>query len=178
MPQELPRWAKVVLREFDESDIAMVMDLSTDPYVPTIGSLPFAADRADALAYVTRQRGRTVEGVGWSFCVADAESNAALGGAGLWIDHEDPQRMTAGYSVAPRARGRAVAGQALRALTTFAWTLPAVQRVELFIEPWNTASLRTAEHAGYVREILLHDQELQNRRVDLVRMSAARPPHA
>ena len=178
MPQELPRWGNVVLREFDEADIAMVMDLATDPYVPTIGSLPFAADRADALAYVTRQRGRTEEGIGWSFCVADAVSNAALGGAGLWVDHEDPHRTTAGYAVAPRARGRGVAGQALRALTVFAWTLPAVKRVELFIEPWNTASLHTAEHAGYVREDLLHDQELQDRRVDFVRLAATRRPRS
>lgn len=176
MPQELPRWGDVVLREFDEADVAMVMDLATDPYVPTIGSLPFAANRPDALAYVNRQRGRTMERVGWSFCVADAVSNAALGGAGLWFDHVDPHRMTAGYSVAPRARGRGVAGRALRALTAFAWTLHAVQRIELFIEPWNTASLRTAEHAGYVREVLLHDQELQDRRVDFVRLAATRPP--
>jgi ribosomal-protein-alanine N-acetyltransferase len=62
MPQELPRWDNVLLREFSEADIAMVMDLATDPYVPTIGSLPFAASRTDALAYINRQRGRTVEG--------------------------------------------------------------------------------------------------------------------
>lgn len=175
MPRELPRWDNVVLREFNEADTAMVMDLATDPYVPTIGSLPFAASRTDALAYISRQRRRVVEGVGWSFCVADAMSNAALGSAGLWVDTEDPHEMTAGYSVAPRFRGRGVAGRALRALTAFAWTLHRVHRVELFIEPSNTASLRTAEHAGYVRELLLHDRELQDRRVDFILLAATRP---
>ena len=62
----------------------------------------------------------------------------------------------------------------LRALTTFAWTLPDVTRVELLVEPWNVASLRTAERAGYVRETLLHDQDLQGRVVDLVRLAATR----
>ncbi len=152
MPTEPPAWGTVLLRAFRDQDVAMVMDLATDPYVPQIGTLPLHADAAAALAYVERQRSRTVQGVGWSFCVADRTSGVALGGAGLWLDPDDPRRTSAGYAVAPRARGRGVAEQALRALTAFAWTLPPVERVELGVEPSNLASLRTAERAGYVRQ--------------------------
>jgi ribosomal-protein-alanine N-acetyltransferase len=40
-------------------------------------------------------------------------------------------------------------------LTRFAWTIPALRRVELYIEPWNGSSIRVAEAAGYQREGLL-----------------------
>lgn len=85
-----------------------------------------------------------------------------------------PRRTTAGHAVAPRARGRGVAGQALRALTAFAWSLPDVARVELFVEPW-VASLRTAEAAGYGRETVLRGAEVRGRSTDLVRLALSRP---
>ena len=69
----------------------------------------------------------------------------------------------------PVAGDRGVAAQALQALTAFAWTIPAIHRVELYIEPWNVASLRTAARAGYQREGLLRShQEIGGRRVDMV----------
>jgi len=175
LPSVPPAHGTVLLRPFADTDVPMLRDLATDPYVPTIGSLPFRADEAEALAYVARQRGRSEEGVGWSFCIADRRSGQALGGAGLWVVPDDPRRTTAGYAVAPRARGRGVAGQALRALTAFAWTLPDVLRVELFVEPWNIASLRTAEAAGYGREAVLHGAKVRERKADLVRLAVSRP---
>ena len=44
-------------------------------------------------------------------------------------------------------------------LSEWAFAQLDVSRLSLFIEPWNTASMRTAEHAGYVREGLLRDWE-------------------
>lgn len=174
-PAEPPAWGDVVLREFRDEDVAMVMDLATDAYVPQIGSLPFRADREAALAYVARQRGRRLQGVGWSFCVADRSDDAALGGAGLWVVTGEPHRMTAGYAVAPSARGRGVAGQALRALTRFAWTLPGVDLLELFVEPWNAPSLRTAARAGFGPQGVSPElHEVRGRRVEMVRWAAAR----
>lgn len=143
------------LREFRTSDVAMVQDLATDPYVPLIGSLPAHADAAEALAYIDRQRGRLAEGVGFSFVIADAVDDEALGGIGLWLQHADQGRASVGYSVAPRARGRRAATAAVVAVTEFAWTLAGLFRVEALIEPDNAASLRTAESAGYTREGVL-----------------------
>ncbi|MFJ7750876.1 GNAT family N-acetyltransferase [Arthrobacter sp. NPDC097144] len=75
----------------------------------------------------------------------------------------------------PDARGRGVAADALLALMDFAWTLPALYRVELYIEPWNTASVRTAEKAGFVREgILRSHQEIDGVRRDMLLCSAVR----
>lgn len=69
--------------------------------------------------------------------------------------------MEQGYCIAPRYRGRGLASHALRALTAFEWTLPDVQRIELHIEPWNVASERTAQVAGYQRAPALAPQRYQ-----------------
>lgn len=167
-PARRPRHGDVTLRAYEPRDVAMVRDLATDPYVPLIGTLPAHADDAEALAYIERQRRRLPEGAGFSFAVADAGSDEALGGIGLWLRHSGHGRGSIGYFVAPRARGRAVAAQALIAVTGFAWTLPELFRLEAFIEPSNRASVRSAETAGFRYEGLLRSyMTIGNRRRDM-----------
>ncbi|MBK1783357.1 GNAT family N-acetyltransferase [Prauserella cavernicola] len=176
LPPVAPEFDGVRLREFEDRDLPMVLDLATDPYVPLIGTLPAAADREQALAYLGRQHDKLVSGAGYSFCAADTGTDEALGQAGLWLSMLPLGRATAGYCVAPRSRGRGVAGRALTALTRFAWTVPGLWRVELYIEPWNAASARTADAAGYQREGLLRShQEIGGRRVDMLLYAAIRP---
>lgn len=168
-PAEGPAHGDVRLRAFEDRDVDMVMDLATDPHIPKIGTLPLRATRQEALDYITRQRGRLAAGKGYSFCIADRSDDTALGGIGLWLTSIEHGRTTGGYGVAPSARGRGVAAQGLVALTAFAWTLPPVHRLELYIEPWNVASIRTAETAGFSREGLLPShQEVGGRRVDML----------
>lgn len=176
MPSTDPTFGGVRLRAFKDRDVDMVMNLSTDPYVPKIGSLQGNASREDALAYIERQISRLDTGAGYSFCVADKDTDVALGTAGLHLAPIAAGRATAGYSVAPRSRGRGVAGQALTALTRFAWSVPQLYRVELHIEPWNAASLRAAEVAGYEREGLLRShQEIGGKRVNMFLYAAIKP---
>jgi RimJ/RimL family protein N-acetyltransferase len=64
----------------------------------------------------------------------------------------------------------------LTAATAFAWTIPALHRLQLHIEPWNTASIRTAERVGYQREgLLCSHQEIGGRRRDMLLYAAVRP---
>jgi RimJ/RimL family protein N-acetyltransferase len=177
MPSVAPAFGDVRLRAFGERDVDMLLDLSTDPYVPNIGSLAAHASRGEALAYIDRQHDRLATGAGYSFCVADRDTDQAVGGAGLWLASVSAGRATAGYAIAPCCRGRGLAGQALTALTNFAWSKAELHRIELYIEPWNTASRHTAESAGYQREGLLRShQEIGGRRVDMLLYAAIRPP--
>lgn len=176
MPAEPPTVDGIMLREFSLRDVDMVINLATDPYLPQIGSLPGNADTEQALAFIERQRGRLTEGAGFAFCIADVFTGDALGTAGLWLGQIADGRATIGYSVAPRSRGRGVAGRALIALTGFAWSIPQLHRIELYIEPWNIASIGTAEIAGYQREGLLRShQEIGGRRVDMLLYAMIRP---
>ncbi len=175
-PAVPPVVGRVRLREFRDDDLAMVLDLATDPYVPVISTLDAGADEAEARSYLERQHGRLAEGRGFSFCVALDETDEAVGTAGLWVDDLAHGRFRAGYTVAPSWRGRGLATDALRALTTFAWTLEVAHRVELYVEPWNTASLAVAERNGYLREGLLRDHHrLGGEWRDMVLLAAVRP---
>lgn len=162
MTQPLPPWpsdpptsGSIVLREYTDHDAHLAAELAEDPYIPLIGSLPASPTMNQALEWVRRQRGRHAEGIGLAFAIADAETDTAVGGVGLWLKDLQDGRATAGYSVAPHHRGRGVATSAMRALTAFAWTIPALHRIELYIEPWNTSSIHVAETAGYLQEGLL-----------------------
>ena len=175
MPGEPPAFGDVVLRPFTLADVDMVVDLSTDPYVPLTGSLPPHADHEQAVAYIRRQVGHLDAGTGYSFVIADRSTGQALGTAGLWLAPIAAGRATAGYSVAPQARGRGVATDGLTALTGFGWTVPGLWRIELYIEPWNAASIRTAERAGYSPEGLLRShQAIGGQRVDMLLYASVR----
>lgn len=178
-PTEPPQFDGVRLRQFEERDVEMVMDLASDPYVPLIGSLPAHATREEALGYIQRQRGRLAEGAGFSFCAATTRDDAAVGGVGLWLRELDVGRGSAGWAVAPRFRERGVATRALRAMLTFAWTLPELHRIEACIEPWNVASVRVARSAGFAYEgTMASHQRIGGRRVDMKLYAVTRPRDA
>jgi ribosomal-protein-alanine N-acetyltransferase len=174
-PQVAPRHGGVVLRAFTTGDAAMARELSTDPYVPMIGTLSANASEQQALEWVERQLQRLPEGTGFSFAIAESATDVALGGAGLWCQELSAGRATAGYAVVPSARGRGVATDALIALTSFGWTIAELHRIELYIEEWNIASVRTAERVGFQREGLLRShQEIGGRRRDMLIYAATR----
>jgi [ribosomal protein S5]-alanine N-acetyltransferase len=189
-PAELPPWpagrvahGPVILRRFSLDDVPMLRELSADPYVPLIGTLPPNASPREARDYIARQHDRLAQGIGYSFAIAEAGSGRAVGGIGLWLRELAYGRATAGYFIAPSARGRGLASAALLALTSFAWSIPELHRVELYIESWNLGSVKTAERAGYEREGLLRShQEIGGRRRDMLLYAITRQtpadPHA
>lgn len=176
-PSAAPSSGVVVLRAVREEDAAMAMELSTDTYVPQIGSLPAHATEAQALDWVGRQQNRHREGAGFSFTIAEAQTDRPLGHCGLWLRDMPSGRASAGYSIRPSARGRGLASEALTALTTFAWSIEQLHRVELYIEAWNVGSQRAAERAGYLREGLLRShQEIGGQRRDMLLYAQVRSP--
>ena len=58
------------------------------------------------------------------------------------------------------ARGHGFAAAALGLLSAWAFEHLPVHRLSLFIEPWNVASIRTAERADFTREALLEQWEV------------------
>lgn len=98
-----------------------------------------------------------------------------MGHCGLWLTELASGRGTAGYSIVQSARGRGLAAQALTALTEFGWTVPGLMRISLYIEPWNQASIRTAEKSGYThRGLLRSHQEIAGERRDMLLYTALR----
>ncbi|MGH3863775.1 GNAT family N-acetyltransferase [Actinokineospora sp.] len=182
MDEMLPQWPStpvrhgpVLLRAFAERDVRLAFEFGEDPYIPLIGSLQAKPSDQEAMEWIHRQQGRLAEGMGLSFAIADARTDEAVGAIGLWLQNLAAGRARAGYSVAAAHRGRGFASSALTALTAFAWTIPALHRIELHIEPWNVGSIRVAENAGYQREGLLRShQEIGGARRDMLLHAAIR----
>jgi [ribosomal protein S5]-alanine N-acetyltransferase len=174
-PAVPPAHGPVVLRAFVPADLPLALELSTDPYVPLIGTLPAHATEVEAAGWIARQQGRWAEGAGFSFAVVETATGRAVGSVGLWLRQLADGCATAGYAIAPSARGHGLAAAALTAVTAFGWTIPELHRIELHIEPWNTASVRTAAGAGYQREGLLRSHtEIGGRRRDMLLFAAVR----
>jgi RimJ/RimL family protein N-acetyltransferase len=90
------------------------------------------------------------------------EAFAIVGDAGEFLGlalapRSDREARTAelGYVVAPAARGRGVATEALRQLTEWAFAELGMLRLELMINVENEGSKKVAARCGYVREGVL-----------------------
>ena len=161
-PLRVPRLkgGPVVLRPFAFGDLDLVAVASADPQIHSITSVPRIYSLEEGGAYIERQHQRATSGDGFSFVIADAsEPGQGLGSIGLWLQEIESGRASVGYWLVESARGKGLAGHALRALCTFAFDKLAIPRVQLFVEPWNVASARTAEFAGFTREATLRGWE-------------------
>lgn len=145
----------VVLRPFEDGDAALIASVTNDPLIPLITTVPTRSDPAEVRAFLARQHERLRTGAGFSFAIADADTDEAVGQIGLWTSEIAKGRATTGYWVASHRRRRGYAQAALAALTQWALTLDDVQRLQLHVEPWNEGSRRVAEACGYRREGLL-----------------------
>lgn len=157
-----------VLRAFEFGDVALIQEASADPFIPLVTTVPTTESVTEARAFILRQHSRSDSGAGYSFAIAERETNRALGQIGLWLDNIRHGRASVGYWIVASARRRGIAGTALRAITEWGLRRPEVARLELYVEPWNTGSWKTAERTGYEREGLLRGwQEVGGQRRDM-----------
>ncbi|MEU6167165.1 GNAT family N-acetyltransferase [Streptomyces tanashiensis] len=162
----------LVLRPWHISDLPLVREAAEDPYIPLVSTVPSPYTRDEGIACVARQEQRARSRTGYPFVMAEAVGDRGLGTIGLWPNATDEGRASVGYWVAGSARGRGVAAAALRAIASWALRDLGFQRVELYVEPWNAASRRTAVKAGFSYEGLLRSwQTVGGERRDMVAYS-------
>lgn len=156
------------LRPFALSDIEVVRAASADPLIPLITTVPAAFTPEEGRRFIERQWSRAEQGAGYSFAIADAASGRAVGQAGLWLNDIGEGRASVGYWIAGPARGRRAAAFAVLTLARWAHQDLRVPRLQLYVEPWNSASISTAERAGFQREGLLRSwQQVGDERKDM-----------
>ena len=150
----------VVLRPFQMSDLDLVLEAADDPDIIAVSSVPHEHSDAAGRDFIERQHRRAEQGDGYSFVLSRAtEPKRGVGSIGLWLSEIESGRASVGYWIVPAARGHGLAAWALRAVVSFAFGELAIPRLHLFVEPWNVASARTAEAAGFRREALLRGWE-------------------
>jgi ribosomal-protein-alanine N-acetyltransferase len=161
-PLRVPQLAAppLVLRPYTVADLAMVRQAAADPFIPSISSVPRRYTDDAGRAFIERQHARGAEGDGYSFVIAhEADPKVGIGSIGLWLQEIESGRASIGYWLLAGARGQGLAAPALRAVVSFAFDALCIPRLHLFVEPWNVASARTAEAAGFHREATLREWE-------------------
>ncbi|MFG1906792.1 GNAT family N-acetyltransferase [Kribbella sp. NPDC048928] len=159
---------RIVLREWDLGDLPLVREASSDEYIPLVTTVPSTYSREAGEAFIRRQWERASAGSGYPFVIARVEDGRGLGMVGLWLRELEEGRASLGYWVVGSARGQGIAAEAVR--TVVAWALDElhIPRLHLYVEPWNVASQRTAERAGFQREGLLRSwQQVGEERRDM-----------
>jgi RimJ/RimL family protein N-acetyltransferase len=145
----------VRLRPMTEEDVPAVVAAVQDPAIPRFTVVPSPYGDEEARRWLRVSAAGIEAGTDLPVLIVDAAGGELLGATGLHNIDPGSGRCSAGYWVAAPARGRGVAGRGLALLARHAFDALRVQRIELWIEPANTASLRVAETVGFTREGLL-----------------------
>jgi ribosomal-protein-alanine N-acetyltransferase len=160
------------LRLMADADVADVVAAVQDPEIPRYTTVPHPYGEEEARQW-RRMASTGIEGgTDLPTLIVDAEGGGLLGAVGIHGVDPASGRCSAGYWVAARARGRGVASRGLRLLCRYAFDELDVQRVELWIDPDNSASLGVAEAVGFTREGLLRSfMPIQGVRRDMLMYS-------
>ena len=142
------------LEQLGESHEAALAPVVEDPDVQRFTRIPVPVPRDFARAWIDAyDRGRR-EGTREGFAILD-DGGTFLGLALAVRIERDAAEVELGNLVAPAARSRGIATEALRLLTAWAFEELAAERIELIISIDNPASRRVAERCGYVLEGVL-----------------------
>jgi len=145
---------RVRLERLDRSHLGGVEALLADADVLRYTRIPVPVPDGFAGHWFERYEHGRADGSREAFAIVDG-AGAFLGLALVPEIDRDGRSVELGYIVAPEARGRGVATEAVRLLTAWAFSELGALRSELWISVENDASKRVAERCGYVREGVL-----------------------
>lgn len=145
----------VLLRLPADADIPRIVEACRDPEVARYTTVPSPYQPSHTVEWMQRGMAGLASGTDVNTVIAAADDSDVLGTISLHEINRAASRCVAGYLVAPWARGQGVAARALRLICGFAFAELRLARVEVTIEPENTASRATAEAAGFRQEGLL-----------------------
>ena len=146
------------LRPFRASDLEMIREASTDSHIPAITTVPAVFTEDAGRGFIDRQLNlaRPVR----ALALAVRDTDRAIGCVALVLRDLDEGHVSIGYWVVSSARGRGAAARGLVAMSRWAAIELRIPRLQVYVEPWNIASIRTAEAAGFTREGLLRGWQM------------------
>ncbi len=137
-----------------ERHVAGLEAILDDPDVLRFTRVPEPVPPGFARSWFERYEEGRRDGTREAFAIVEDDGGFLGIALAPQIDRET-RTAELGYVVAPAARGRGVATEALRQLTAWALADLDMFRLELLISVDNHASKRVAENCGYVREGVL-----------------------
>jgi RimJ/RimL family protein N-acetyltransferase len=146
----------VLLRPWRESDVPAIVLAFSDPLMQRFSWRAAPYTEADARDFLTEQEAARLRGDELNLALVEPhDQDVLLGAVSLYEVCLDHGRAAVGYWLAPGARGRGAATQAVRLLAQWAFAELGLARLELTCGPDNEASQQVAERCGFSREGLL-----------------------
>lgn len=145
----------VRLRLIADADIPAVAAACDDPEIARYTTIPSPYAPRHAREWARQARRGLENGTDLQTVIVSELNSELLGAVGLNGIDPATGRCAAGYWVAAPARGHGVATRGLRLLCRYGFDELGLDRIEVWIDPGNAASLRVAERVGFAREGLL-----------------------
>ena len=92
-PFPILKTASYLVRKFELGDIALVEEASKDDLIPLITSIPSLYSEDEGVSYIQRQLTRYDNGDGFSFAIAEAIENRAIGSIYVGLKNFDEGRV-------------------------------------------------------------------------------------
>lgn len=160
----------VTLRPWTVDDVEAIARACNEPEIARwIHQMPSPYGKRDAREYVAATQAAWDEGAGAFFAIVDAAVGEPVGSIAIHVQDAAWGNVEVGYWTAAEARGRGLTTRALRLISRWAIEQAGAERVQLRADVHNTASLRVAENAGFIREGTLRSaayNQRQGRRID------------
>lgn len=157
-PPYLVRTARLAIRCWEPRDAPLLkdaIDTSLDhlrPWMPWVAHEPTTLEeKADLLRTF---RGRFDLGEDFVYGILAQDESEVIGGSGLHT-RCGPRALEIGYWIRASRTRRGFAREATAALTTVAFRVCGVDRVEIHVDPANDASLRVPRALGFAQEATL-----------------------
>lgn len=153
----------VVLTPLREADAPALLDLareSREDIYPWMRWTDGFHSLDGAIAKIAEWLGEWNRQQGYAFAAWDAGSGAMIGGGSLGQFNAKNRFCNLAYWVRTSARGRGIGPTITRGLSRFGFEQLGLLRIEILMEPENTASRRVAEKSGAQREGILRNRIL------------------
>ncbi len=157
-PPPLLRTPRLVVRCWEPADAPLLqeaIDASLDDlraWMPWAWAEPTPLE--EKVARLQSFRDAFDDGLDYVYGIFSPDEQEVIGGCGLHT-RVGADALEIGYWIRSSHVGRGLATEAAAALTVVAFRVAGADRVEIHVDPANTASLRIPEKLGFAREALL-----------------------
>ncbi|MEV8535918.1 GNAT family N-acetyltransferase [Streptomyces sp. NPDC051211] len=149
---------RLVLRPFEEGDVAALTEMMNDELVTAWTSVPHPYTHADAYKWATRHaHAERTEGRGIVFAVTEFLTQRLVGVIHLQNTNWRTRATEVGYVTAPWARGEGYASESVLAVAQWLFRDQGFERLELRTAADNTASQQVAQKIGCISEGVLRN---------------------
>jgi RimJ/RimL family protein N-acetyltransferase len=142
----------VTLRPLGVDDTADTLAVRSLPDVVATSVPPTPPDVDTIIRRCAQAEAGWLAGDRADFTVRDAATDAYAGEIGMYYWGRATGEAITGYSMMPEWRGRGYAARAAQLLASWAFEQVGIARLVAGTAPWNKASQRVLERAGFVRE--------------------------